>query len=840
MLKDIHRIPTRFPRTVLIVVLLLTALAAAMLGNVRWETDARVYFPKGHPAIQYDELVADIFHVKDSIIVAIVNEDGIFNPETLKRVARITDKVADLPGVLAQRRVDVASLASATVFVGDEESLMNVALMETLEPDEAAVAEVRRLVYEHPDLFVGNLVSEDGTATMIRVKLKEGIEHRYQSYFQVKAILMEELQGGGNGAAAGGDWQQWQGGGGSWSEGGSGWGEGGDGEWQGGGWGSWGQDLITLSTENGDHFYMAGRPVIEVTSGQNALADLSIMIPLLIVTIVAVLFLLFRNLRGTMLPLAVVAVAVLWTVGAMAAFDVPMYTISTMLPVILVAVGIADALHILSHYQDIVIEDPQRESADIVAQVMDELHMPLLITTMTTAVGFMSLWWAEMPPFKTFGVFTALGIIFCWLVSVTLVPAALTLMRPHVSGYLARRRSMRVHQEAGALPRVLVGLGERLMANRALVAVALLALLVAVGFGSRNLYVNSSWIADFKDDSEVVISNNVLNQQFDGTIFLNVVVDALHADALKSPELLQRIEQLVKHVEAMPYVGGSVSLLDFIRSTNKTLHAGDPAYDVLPASRRDIGEILFLLSVSGRPELLDEVVNYDYSQANVTFAIKTDHTQRLKEIIDEVHAYTAREFADLDVMINTAGSANNSYVWADLLIDSQMLAIVLSKFGIFLMAMLLYRSFFAGLHTVIPITVTTVLIGGAAGWLDIPLDVSTVLAAGLAISVGVDYTIHYISRYALERDRGKDERQAVLGAMRSVGKPIVFNAAVVAAGFLVLALSQFPPHVKLGYFVSLYMVVACAAALVVLPVAFSYFRPRFVSTAELQRRERAA
>lgn len=839
MLREIHRIPTRYPRAVLLVLLILTAAAVAMLGNLRWETDARVYFPKGHPAIQYDELVADTFYVKDSIIVAIVNEDGVFNPETIARVARITDKMADLPGVLAQRRVDVASLASATVFVGDEESLMNVPLLETDEPAESDIERLRELVYEHPDLFVGNLVSEDGKATMIRVKLKEGIEHRYQSYFQVRGIIMQEL-GGAGGAGGGGDWQQWQQGGAGTDSSGAGdgeWGGGqwGDGEWE-GGWQDAGGDLITLAADNGDRFFMAGRPVIEVTSGQNALADLRIMIPLLILTITAALFLLFRNLRGTLLPLGVVAVAMIWTLGAMAALGVPMYTISTMLPVILVAVGIADALHIISHYQDGVIEDAQREAPEIVGEVMDELARPLIITTLTTAVGFLSLWWAEMPPFRSFGVFTAVGIFFCWLASVMLVPAVLSLLRPHVSGYLQRRRSMRVYKEAGGLPRILVGLSRAVMTRRHVAAAGLLGLLVVVGFGAQHLYVNSSWIADFRDDSEVVVSNDMLNDKFDGTIFLNVVIDGLQGDALKSPELLQRIEGLVNHIEAIEYVGGSTSILDFVRTTNKTLHAEDPAYDVIPTSRREIGEILFLLSVSGRPELLDEVVNYDYSQANITFAIKTDHTQRLKEIIDEVYAYAGREFADLDVSVNTAGSANNSYVWAELLINSQLLAIVLSKVGIFLMAMLLYRSFGAGLLTIVPVTVTTILVGGMAGWLDIALDVSTVLAAGVAIGVGVDYTIHYISRYALERERGADEHEAVFGAMRSVGKPIVFNATVVAAGFLILALSQFPPHVKMGYFVATYMIASCIAALVVLPMAFAYLRPRLRPAEDLQRR----
>lgn len=837
MLKELHKIPTRFPKTVLTLILLLTVAAIVMMGRLRWETDARVYFPKDHPAIAYDEIVADVFHVSNSIIVAIVNENGIFNTETLARVARITDQVAGLPGVLAQRKVDVASLATASAFLSSGDALANVPLMESSVPDAAEIAHMKKLVYENPDLFVGNLVSEDGKATMIRIKLKEGIENRYQSYFQVRAILMQELQGSGSAAGGGsGDWQKWQGGGdhkkaddNKAAPAGEAKQSGGKDGWQSGsgGWGNWNQNLTSLSASNGDHFYMAGRPVIEVTSGQNALADLAIMVPLLIITIVVVLFLLFRNVRGAILPLGVVAITVVWTMGLMAAVNIPMYTISTMQPVILIAVGIGCALHIISHYQDLVVEDAQRDPREIIDQVMSELSVPLMITTLTTAVGFLSLWWADMPPFRIFGLFTAIGVGFCWLVSIMLVPAALALMRPHVGGYLARRRSLRVHTESSFLARILVGMANGLMSHRILSMIGIIAVIVGVGLGAQRLFVDSSWISDFKKDSEVVISNDVLNKEFDGTIFLNVVIDGLYADALKSPELLGRMTNLVNHTKGLDYVGGAVSLLDFIKSTNKTLHDGDPAYDVIPPTRKEVGEILYLLSVSGRPEMLDEVVNYDYSQAQITFFIRTDHTQNLKTIIDSTRDFAAREFKGQNVEVNMAGSANNSYIWADLLIKSQVSSIVLSKIGILIMAMLLFRSLVAGIHTVIPITASTVLVGGAVGWFGIPLDVSTVLAAGVAIGVGVDYTVHYISRYALERSRGSDERTAVIDAMRSVGKPIVFNAVVVAAGFLVLGLSQFPPHIKLGYMVSAYMIVACLAALIILPVTFAFFRPRF-------------
>jgi len=328
-------------------------------------------------------------------------------------------------------------------------------------------------------------------------------------------------------------------------------------------------------TENGDRFYIAGRPVIEVTSGLNALEDMKLMIPMLVLAIAVALFLMFRTMRGVILPMLVVALAIIWTLGLMAALNVPMYTISTMLPVILVAVGIGDGIHLMSHYEDLVFEDPHRDQRPIVAQLMHELGMPLLITTLTTMVGFLSLWWAEMPPFKVFGIFTALGIAFCWLASVMMVPAMLAMMRPHVSGYLARRRSQRVHNETSHLTRMLVNTGRAIMKGRVAGSVIAVIVIAMIGYGARYLYVDSSWIADFNDDSEVAQSNAMLNEKFDGTIFLSVVVDGKTPGALKSPALLDKIDRMQNEIEALDYVGGSLSIADYIKSTNKTFHAGD-------------------------------------------------------------------------------------------------------------------------------------------------------------------------------------------------------------------------------------------------------------------------
>ena len=834
MLKKLYSAAINFPKVILVVAAVLTVFFALQFPKLRWETDARVYLPKGHVAIQYDEKVHDVFGVKDAVIIGLVNEkDSIFNLKTLERIARITEKVAALPGVIAYRTIDVASLSTATVFTGTESELSTKRLMETVPTDQAGIDRVKKMVYDNKDLFVGNIVSEDGTAAMIRAKLKEGIATRYQTYWQIKGIIAAEDGGGGGGAWSGWGGAQNAGGGGDWQK------------WQQGGKGQSApsapqQNAVAPVGNANDQFYLAGRPVIEVSSGFYALQDLKVMIPLLIGAIMIILFLVFRTLRGVVLPLLMMAMGIIWTMGTMALLDVPMYTISTMLPVILVAVAIGNAVHLLSNYYDNVLNDPHRDSKVIVSEVLKELGPPLITTSLTTAIGFLSLWFSEMPPFKIFGLFTVLGIMYCWLLSVTFLPAALCQLKPKVGNYLAKRRTMRVHAEQDVITRTLVYWGSAALKHRTGVVAVVAAMLLLSIYGMTLLRVDSSWMSDFKQGSEVALSNDMINKKFDGTLFLNVVVEGEQKDAIKSPQLLQKIEQLQNKIEALPYVGDSLSVVDYLKSMNKTLHADAPGSNILPASQAEIAEDLFLFSISGQPDLLNEVIDYDYRQANVIFFIKTDHTGDLKVIIDGVNAFIKQEMQGLNVKVNLAGSANNSYIWADLLITGQGLAIILSKLGIFLLAALLFRSAMMGLITIIPVSLATASIAGYAGFAGIPIDVSTTLAAGVAIGVGVDFAIHYIFRYRRERDRehaelgGQHEGarpdrhlQATQETLRSVGKTIVFNAVVVTTGFMMLFFSQFPPHEKLGYFVAAYMVVSCLAALIALPVVFSYVKLRF-------------
>ncbi len=805
MLKPLYSLGLKYPKLILLAIAMLTVYFALQLPQLRWETDARVYLPNGHPAILYDEKVDTIFGVKDAMVIAIVNEEeGVFNPDTLAHIASITEKIAALPGIKANRTLDVVSLSTATLFVGDEDSIGAMALMKTPATDDAAINDLKKIVYGNADLFVGNIVSQDGKAAMIRARLKEGADNRYMTYWQVKAILDAEY----------GIANEWSG---EWS---------GDGDWGEGDWDNSAWESGSQASQNSfDKVYISGRPVIEVTSGLDAMTDMKVMIPMLAAAIGLALFVVFRTARGVVLPIAVVAISIIWTMGAMVVLDIPLYTISTMLPVILVAVGIGDAVHLMSRYYDHVLQDPHGEAQGIVQNMMHELGPPLLVTSLTTSIGFLSFYFAEMPPFKIFGLFTVLGIMFSWLISITLIPAALSLLTPKVGNYLARQRSIRIRSEQSVLTARLVQAGQLFVRYRTAIALSIVVISVLSVAGASRLFVDSSWMSDFREDSDIIVSNEVLNSKFDGTLFLNVVFESEENDAIKSPELLKKIEAMQQYLEQLPYVGGSLSIIDYLKNANKNLNAGQEAYNVLPDSREIIGEYLYLLSISGQPEQLSEVIDYDYRRTLVSFSIQTDHTQDLKVIIDAADSFIDKEFKDFPGDVNLAGSANNSFVWAKLLIESQAIAIIFSKIGIFLIASLLFRSVVVGLFVVLPVTLTTLIMAGVAGALRIPIDVSTTLAAGVAIGVGVDYAVHYIFKYKAALSELSDSMLATAETFRRVGRTIVLNALIVITGFIVLLFSQFPPHIKLGYFVIVYMALSCLVALVVLPVLFSFYKP---------------
>jgi predicted RND superfamily exporter protein len=248
---------------------------------------------------------------------------------------------------------------------------------------------------------------------------------------------------------------------------------------------------------------------------------------------------------------------------------------------------------------------------------------------------------------------------------------------------------------------------------------------------------------------------------------------------------------------------------------NKVMHADDPAFDRIPESRELVAQYLLLYEMSGDPENLWKVVDYDYRRGNLTVQLKSDDSRAIKSAITSIEN-NADSLQALGVTINYAGSGYKSLVFTELILQGQIASLFLSLVIVVILISLMFKNILVGLIGSVPIVITSAVNFGMMGLTGIALSTTTALISSIAIGIGIDYAIHFIERYkeyaASEGEKGLASRLT----MHHTGRAILFNAVVVIAGFLVLLFSVFPPNRELGSLVALNMFVSFLGTVTIL------------------------
>jgi predicted RND superfamily exporter protein len=773
-MKKLFQLIIGFPKLTLLFALVLTLFFALQLPKLRVETDVDVYLPDEHPAVKYEEMVDEIFNYQESMAIAVFNEgpDGIFNPRTLAKIQRMTDEISQVQYVIAQREEDVKSISTMKNIIGTEEGIEVVPLMEEVPTTRDQIDELQENLYGN-EMFIGWLVSEDGTATVILAKIEDGPEKQSHAYGEIKKIVERE-QGGG------------------------------------------------------DRIYIAGQPVLEATFVDYIIDDMKLMLPIVILTIVLLLYFSFGSLRGVVLPLMVVVAGVIWSMGIMSMMRIPVYDLTNMTPVILIAIGCAYGIHILNRYYEEAMREPARERSEIVLESMLTIWQPVVMSSLTTAVGFASLCTSSLIPVRCFGIFTALGISCALVFSLTFIPAGLVLVKVPDTGK-AKKQGFDIGGGVHKHANLMLGfMGYGVYRYRVGICAVFALLVVLAGIGCFRLRANDSWVEMFPHDSDIYISNELICEKLNGTVSVNVVVEGDEADIIKSPSLLRKMDGLQQLAEAAEEVGGTISIADYIKRMHKVMNEDKEEYNTIPDTRELIAQYLLLYSLSGDPDDFDEVVDYDYRQANITVMLRDDHTAVVKRLAERFGRYIEEHFEDVPVRVNFTGYAYITQVVIDLAVQGLLGSIALSIVFIYLMTALMFRSFTGGIYNIIPITMAMLLNFGIMGILGITIRFSNSVAFAVAMGIGVDYAIHLVFKFQREVANSSD-----LGAVNTVtlmtsGKAILFNAVVVTAGFVVLLASNFTGHQILGQLLSLSMVTSFLGSITLLPAALSLFRPAFV------------
>jgi len=578
-----------------------------------------------------------------------------------------------------------------------------------------------------------------------------------------------------------------------------------------------------VGKEKGDEqYYIAGDPVARDTFGAVMFKLMGMFSPIAGMIMFAAIYLMFRNLSLAMSMMMVAMISIIWSMGLLIGLGFPVHVMSSMAPVFLMAIA-TDSIHIFNEFYFRYRETRDKKTAII--ETMKAVGRPVRYTALATAVAFGVLVFMSIIPVKVFGAMIAFGTVVLRLLSFSFMPAILTFVKEEK----IMAASEREDKGTNVTTKVLRGLGGIGAQNpKATVLIGLILVVVSV-FGLTKIKVNNNMVEWFNKNSEIRIADRIMNESLGGTSLAYVVAISSEDDFIKTPEAMRHIEGLQRYLETLPVVGKTASVADYVKRINRVLHNNDPAFDKVPDTKDEIGQFLFLFSMSAKPADLDNVVDYQFRKANIWVQLKTWDVQAMRDVIKAVEEYKAAH--PIPMELKPAGTAYFNLVWNNEVLWDMVKGFMIALIAVFVILVFNFRSVKWAIIGYIPLLFTILLIYGVVGFIgkdfDMPISVLSCLSLGMA----VDFAIHFISRFKqrlAEQGPGESVSDALLWTAARPGKGIMRNAILFASAFSVMLFAPLTPYVTVGAFIASMMTLSALFTIIYLPALIVLFQKRLL------------
>ncbi len=806
------------------------------------------------------------FTLHDMIVLGIVNEkdpDGVFNPESLKKIHELTlyaetlqwpdpDKPGKEKGVIS---IDLLAPSKVDSIEQGGPGVVKFEWLMAKPPKTRAEARAIRDRARNNPLLNGTLLSEDGKALCLYIPLTS----KDLSYRVAKALKKK---------------------------------------------------IATFSGP--EQYHITGLPVAEDTFGVEMFIQMAISAPMAMALIFVLMYMFFRNAVVVVSTLIDAMVSVICTMGLLIATGNTVHIMSSMIPIFIMPIAVLDDVHLLSEVFDRYQKTKDRRST--ILGVMKELFMPMLYTTLTTMAGFASLALAPIPPVQVFGLFVAFGVMTAWLCSVMLVPAYLMLLPEKVFANFGA-----LHTAEHAEPRTLMSRALRWMGGfaqrRAKAIIALSVLATAIGaYGITRIQINDNPTKWFVASHPIRVADRVLNAHFGGTYMAYLVLEpkpqaqtpadaakqiarrlkqrlqedgefypglkAVAAKALqmvqteaktassgqalierlkaqaaqrtraaagdekdawewiaesfagdqasgappfKRPDVLRYVAKLQAALAATDVVGKSNSVADVVKKVHKELIDGKQANYRIPDTSDAVAQCLIQFQNSHDPDDLWHLVTPDYDKVSIWVQLKSGDNRDMERVKRAADAFVAQNPPPVPLEHKWFGLTYINVVWQNKMVAGMFRALMGSFVMVFIMMVVLFRSALWGILSMVPLTVTIVLIYGVIGLIGKDYDMPVAVLSSLTLGLAVDYAIHFLARARMAvAEYGSWEKAA--GPM--FGEParaIARNGIVVALGFTPLLFAPLMPYKTVGFFLASILAVSGVATLFMLPALISVF-----------------
>jgi len=584
--------------------------------------------------------------------------------------------------------------------------------------------------------------------------------------------------------------------------------------------------------EGDDEFFITGMAIAQDTFGVEMFVQMAIATPAAMMLILALLWFFFRNITLVFSPLIVAMLSVMITMGLMIISGNPVHVLTSMVPIFIMPIAVLDGIHILSEFYDRYPQYGDRKKA--IRFVMTELSKPMLLTTITTAIGFAALNLIPLPPLQVLGTFVCIGVIIAWLLTMTLIPAYIILMPEKKFVNFGQQRSR--HPEGSTiLGRWLPKVGRTSTHLSTPIIIMTLVIGAVSVWGGLKLIPNDNPMKWFGEEHEIRQADNFLNENFAGSYMAYLSLKAEQPSAFKDPALLNYIDGLQAHLNGQGVVGKTIAITEIVKIVHRELFNGNEDYYRIPDSRAAVAQTLLTFQNSHRPDDLWHYVTPDFQEANIWFQLKSGDNQDMIKVEKRVEDYFTHNPPPIDLQRDWFGMTHINVVWQERVTVGVVKAFGISFFIVLLTLVILFRSFLWGILAMIPLAFSIAVIYGAAGFISGNLDTPLAIISAVSIGLAVDYAIHFITRSRQLRKDFSSWQETLPAAFGEPARAISRNVIVVGLGFMPLLLTPLIPYQMVGILLSSILVLAGIATLVILPALIHLFerwlfRPEAITT----------
>ena len=554
--------------------------------------------------------------------------------------------------------------------------------------------------------------------------------------------------------------------------------------------------------------YLGGVPMIRNDVIDFIKSDLVVFSLAVILTMTIMLTILFRKIRWVLIPITISVIGALFMTGLISSIGWKVTVISSNFFSLLLVMTLSVIIHLVVRYREISNQNLDQNNSETIRQTLNQMIRPCLYTVITTIAAFASLTASHVQPVIDFGLMMSIGVTVAFVLS--FIGFAIFMM------LLNQPKSSQESKKSFALEKL------ALVADKKGKSIILSCTVIALisTFGLSKLSVENSFINYFKKDTEIYQGLNFIDKELGGTIPLEIVFNDLASAYWADASLREDFHGIHNYLEQIPSIGKVLSIDTFMQVLKEANNGKTPNGFLLTLGKNNMPD--FAKSQVLKPHISDVT-----DQIRIVARVKEtmNGLERNQLILDIKKSLVENFYFDEgDFYFTGTFSLYNNLLQS--LFSSQIKTIFTVFSIIFVLFVIVFRSISVALIAVIPNTLPSLIILGLMGLMGIPLDIMTITIAAIAIGIGIDNAIHYISRFKTELLVDGDFVSSMYRAHNSIGVSMFYTAATVAIGFVVLILSHFIPSIYFGIFMAIAMLSAVIVNLTLLPKLLITFKPR--------------